>query len=107
MTNATVVRYTTRPDCADENERLIGAVFRALADQQPTGLHYTAVRLDDGVSFVHLAWHDDDNHNPLTSLAEFQAFTAGIAGRCVEGPIAVTGTPVGSYSRDDSGHLES
>ena len=36
MTTATVVRYTTRPEAADENERLIRAVFAQLADESPT-----------------------------------------------------------------------
>jgi len=50
MSHAAVVRYTTRPDTADENEQLIKAVFTQLAEQLPEGLRYIAIRLDDGVS---------------------------------------------------------
>ena len=48
-----VVRYRTKSDRAEENERLIREVFAELAEEQPAGLRYAAFRLDDGVSFVH------------------------------------------------------
>ena len=51
MSHATVVRYTTRPGSADENEKLIKAVFAQLTEQLPDGLRYLAIRLDDGVEF--------------------------------------------------------
>jgi hypothetical protein len=35
---AKVIRYTTRPDWADENERLVGEVFAGLATDRPDGL---------------------------------------------------------------------
>jgi hypothetical protein len=50
--HATVVRYTTRAESADENEKLIKAVFAQLAEQLPKGLRYVAIRLDDGVRFM-------------------------------------------------------
>ncbi len=56
--HATVVRYTTRAGSADENEKLIKAVFAQLAEQLPKGLRYVAIRLDDGVSFIHVAVHE-------------------------------------------------
>jgi hypothetical protein len=96
MSKATVVRYTTRPDAAGENEKLIKAVFAQLAEQQPEGLRYVAVRLDDGVSFVHVAVTEDD-HNPLTALPAFGEFVSAINERCAEGPAPVSGTVVGSY----------
>ena len=37
MSHVAVVRYTTRPDTADENEQLIKAVFTQLAEQAPEG----------------------------------------------------------------------
>ncbi len=91
-----VVRYRTKPEHADENERLIRAVFAELADARPEGLHYAAFRLDDGVSFVHLAVIDGAE-NPLTTSAAFAAFQAGIADRVVEGPTPADATAVGSY----------
>jgi hypothetical protein len=97
---ATVVRYTTRADAAEENEQLIKAVFAQLAEQLPTGLRYVAIRLDDGVSFLHVAVHDGDR-NPLTELSAFGAFAATIKDRCTDGPAPVNGTVVGSYGNAD------
>jgi hypothetical protein len=96
MSNATVVRYTTRPGSADENEKLIKAVFAQLAEQMPEGLRYVAIRLDDGVSFMHLAVLEDD-HNPLASLPAFGQFVSAIGERCTDGPVPVNGTVVGAY----------
>jgi len=96
MPRATLVRYRTRPDAADENTRLIEAVFAGLAAAAPPGVRYTAVRLPDGVSFVHLAQFDDDDA-ALTGLPAFAAFSAGVAERCDEGPVPLTVQVVGSY----------
>jgi hypothetical protein len=71
-------------------------VFAQLADQQPDGLLYITIRLDDGVSFVHLAVQEGD-HNPLAALPAFGEFTSAIGERCTEGPAPVRGTVVGDY----------
>jgi hypothetical protein len=92
MSHAAVVRYTTRPD----TEQLIKAVFAQLAEQRPKGLRYVAVRLDDGVSFVHVAVLDDE-HNPLAGLPAFGEFVSAINERCADGPTPAGGTVVGAY----------
>lgn len=38
--NTRIIRYTTHAKHADENARLIAAVFAALADVKPDGVHY-------------------------------------------------------------------
>ena len=91
-----VVRYRTSPEAADENERLVRAVFAELATDRPEGLRYATFRLDDGVSFVHVAVLDGDS-NPLATSAAFARFQAGIQDRCVEGPAAADATMIGSY----------
>jgi hypothetical protein len=96
MTVTKVIRYRTRPDSADENERLIRAVFAELAEHDPGGLRYAAFRLADGVSFLHLAVLDGDG-NPLATSAAFGEFQAGLADRCAEGPVPSDATAVGSY----------
>jgi acyl dehydratase len=96
MTDTKVIRYTTHPEHADENERLIRDVFAELAIEKPEGLHYTALRLDDGVSFVHVAVLDGDD-NPLQASPAFARFQAGIGERCAEGPTPASATTVGSY----------
>jgi len=95
MTRAVVVRYRTRPDAADENERLIKAVFEELAAARPGGIRYLTFRTDEA-TFVHAAIFDTDA-NPLEDLPAFQQFTSGIAGRCEEPPAPMAGRLVGSY----------
>ena len=95
--HVTMVRYTTRAEAADENEKLIRAVFAQLTEQRPDGLRYLAIRLDDGVGFLHVAVFDDD-HNPLTGLPAFTEFTSAIGERCTDGPTPANGTVIGSYA---------
>jgi hypothetical protein len=96
MSHATVVRYTTHPGSADENEKLIKAVFAQLAEQMPEGLRYVAIRLDDKVSFMHVALLEDEN-NPLAALPAFGQFVSAISARCTDGPAPVNGTVIGAY----------
>jgi hypothetical protein len=93
-----MVRYTTKPDQADENARLIETVFETLRREAPPGLTYASYRLDDGISFVHVASVEDGNNNPLTQLAAFKAFTAGIRERCDAQPVTTVMHEVGRYS---------
>lgn len=92
-----MVRYTTRPDQAEENARLIKEVFAALNRTAPPGLTYASYRLDDGVSFVHIATVADPANNPLQQLAEFKAFTAGVKERCEVPPVSSVLHEMGSY----------
>jgi len=94
----TVVRYTTKPDRADENQALVERVFGELDASAPAGLRYATFRLADGVTFVHVASVEtDDGTNPLSSTSAFAAFLQGIGDRCEEGPLALDATVVGSY----------
>jgi hypothetical protein len=99
MTDTVVVRYTTHRDRADENERLIRAVFAEMAERMPAGFRYTAARLEDGVTFVHVATVEGEN--PLASSAAFAAFVSGISDRCTEPPVSSDGTAIGAYSSPD------
>jgi len=93
-----VVRYRTKPGRAEENQALIEDVFAALHADAPEGLRYTALRLDDGVSFVHVATIDTaDGANPLTATPAFGAFVRDIGDRCEEAPVAIVAKVVGSY----------
>jgi len=93
---AVIVRYTTRPECADENARLVEAVYDELASSAPDRFHYATFRLSDGVTFVHVAVVEGDD-NPLSRSEAFAAFQAGIADRCADGPHPQPATVVGSY----------
>ena len=95
----TLVRYQTKPERADENQRLIEAVFAELEERAPRGFTYTVFRLDDGVSFVHVVIeHDTDEPDSLQAVPAFQAFLADIASRCDTPPVATGATIVGGYN---------
>jgi hypothetical protein len=95
---ATVVRYQTKPDRADENQKLIEAVFEDLEARESEGFTYKVFRLEDGVSFVHVVIeHDIENSDSLQSVPAFQAFVADIADRCDVAPVAMGATIVGGY----------
>jgi hypothetical protein len=96
MSGTRIIRYTTHAEDADENARLIRAVFSALAGVKPDGLHYVAFRLDDGVSFMHVVTLESDD-NPLNTLPEFAEFQARIMERVVEPPVTVVASVVGNY----------
>jgi hypothetical protein len=96
MTVVRVIRYKTHPEKADENERLIREVFAELAKQKPEGLQYATFRLDDGISFLHVAMIDGEK-NPLTASAAFGEFQSGIQDRCADGPVPADATLIGSY----------
>jgi hypothetical protein len=93
-----MVRYKLKADRVSENERLVEAVFEALKQARPSGLRYTTLRLDDGVSFVHIVSHSEaDGSNALTALPAFKAFAAGIKERCEEPPVRVGLKVIGAY----------
>jgi hypothetical protein len=96
---STVVRYQAKPDRADENQRLIEAVFADLEARQPEGFTYKVFRLADGVSFLHVAIEHDEVEKPdsLQDVPAFQAFLANIADRCDVPPVATSATVVGGY----------
>jgi hypothetical protein len=96
---AVVVRYQAKPERADENQKLIEAVFADLDERQPEGFTYKVFRLEDGVSFVHVVIEHDSVEKPdsLQDVPAFQAFVANIAERCDVPPLAMGATVVGGY----------
>jgi len=96
MIETRVIRYRTKTESADENVRLIEAVFAELAEKESLGIRYEVFRLDDGVTFVHVATLDGEN-NPLQSSPAFAAFQSTLGGRLEEGPYPAVATVVGSH----------
>jgi hypothetical protein len=96
MTVTKVIRYATTPETAEENARLVRNVYDELHKENPEGLRYATFRLDDGVSFLHVAVLDAEE-NPLTTSAAFVEFQSDIASRLTEGPVQADATLVGSY----------
>ncbi len=93
-----MVRYKVKAERAVENEGYVTKVFEQLKRDQPSGLSYASFKLEDGVSFVHIASREaGDDSNPLGELVAFQAFTAQIKERCEEPPVTVDLQEIGSY----------
>jgi hypothetical protein len=93
-----IVRYKVKPDRVVENEELVRAVYDELHRVQATGTRYATFKLDDGVSFVHLASNENqDGRNPLLDLQAFKQFQENIDDRCDEAPVVTELGEIGSF----------
>ena len=91
-----LVRYKVKAARASENEAFVRGVYEELARALPPGLRYRTLKLEDGVSFVHI-FEADADANPLADLPAFKAFTADIRERCDEPPVSTAFTQIGAY----------
>ncbi|WP_328332709.1 hypothetical protein OHA70_14685 [Kribbella sp. NBC_00382] len=87
-----VFRYQTKPEAADENQRLIEKVFAELATAASAGLTYASFRLADGVTFVHVV-----DGEGLTDLAAFQDFQHALTERLDGDLVREEASRIGSY----------
>ena len=71
-------------------------MYEELDETKPDGLRYATLRLDDGVSFVHLSESESDT-SPLTEVPSFKAFQKELADRADEEPVVTEVQVVGSY----------
>lgn len=92
-----IVRYKVRADRVAENERLVRAVYEELDRVQPAGFRYATFRLDDGQTFIHLAWTETDGRSPLADIVAFQHFQEGVADRSEEKPVVAPMQEIGSF----------
>lgn len=92
-----IIRYEVKPDRAEENQRLVEAVFEQLNTEKPEGLHYATFLMEDGVTFVHIVSYDDDDADSLRPLAAFQAFQKDAGDRIIGPAQRGSATAVGSY----------
>lgn len=98
MRRVFMVRYTVKPDQADRNEELVGAVFDELHSAQPTGIRYSTFVLDDGVSFVNIvATETEDGLGPLSQLAAYRQIQEGKYERFEEAPVVTELREIGSF----------
>jgi len=96
--SSVVVSYKIRPEAAAEHIRLIEAVFEQLRAEHPDNLEYKVVRLDDGVSFVHMSSADTpDGSTPLPELPAFKEFGRNSAARVATAPVPTAADIIGSY----------
>lgn len=93
-----MVRYKVKPDLVAENEELVRAVYDELGRVAPAGFRYATFRLDDGVTFMHLASTEtDDGQPPLSDLGAFKRFQENLRERCDEPPAFTDLDAIGSY----------
>jgi hypothetical protein len=98
MISSVVVSYRVRPEAMEEHVRLIEAIFEQLTTEQPENVDYQVLRLDDGVSFVHVSSADTpDGSNPLTEMSAFKRFGADVAARVATPPVPAAASIIGSY----------
>jgi len=91
----TLVRYKAKPERAEENQRLVEAVFRELEAKQPEDLRYLVLRLADG-TFLHFVERKADG-NPFEAMPAFRAFQQAIRERVTETPMPSDASVVGNY----------
>jgi len=93
-----IVRYKVKPESAADNVAHVERVFAELASKKPDGIHYATFKLEDGVSFIHIATIDTaDGSNPLFAVDAFKQFSATIKDRCVEPAVSSPAEVVGEY----------
>ncbi|ADD43940.1 nuclear transport factor 2 family protein [Stackebrandtia nassauensis] len=95
-TEATVIQYRTLPEAADANEKLVADVFEQLAAEDPGGVRYVSLRLDDGVGFVHVVINEPGGTN-LTELSSFAEFQREFSDRVPDGPTRSGAKLIGQY----------
>ena len=94
----TIVRYKVWPEKVGENEAFVREVYRALHELKPSGIRYSTFKLQDGVTFQHIAlFETEEAHRVFTGLPAFKNFQAGVKERCEELPVVTVVEEVGAY----------
>ena len=98
MSKTVMVRYKVKPDQAAVNEALSRRVYKELQRAAPVGLHYATFVLEDGLSFVHVAFNEtESDRSPLQDVPAFQEFVRDIDNRCDETPATSILREIDSY----------
>jgi quinol monooxygenase YgiN len=93
-----MVRYKVKPERVEENEELVRAVYDEIRRTEPTGLRYATFKLDDAVSFVHLAVTESEyGGSPPSKVRAFQEFQKDIEDRAEEGPVVTELDQIGAF----------
>jgi hypothetical protein len=88
-----LVRYRVKPEKIEENQRLIGEVFRELRAKSPEDVRYLVLKLSDG-TFCHLV---EDGSKTIASLEAFAAFRRNGEDRRIDEPQQLEATVIGNY----------
>jgi hypothetical protein len=90
-----LIRYKTKPDLAQENQRLIENVFQELQARKPDGLRYMVLKVGEG-DFVHFV-EQEGATSSLTGTDAFREFQSGVMDRCLEAPKTGEASIIGNY----------
>jgi quinol monooxygenase YgiN len=92
---AKLARYRVKADKQEQVVSIVEEFVKKVRDQESNTLRYTAYRLEDGVSFVHIMYFKDEeaeeHHRGTDYLKQFEKL---LHPDCVEEPVFVTITPV-------------
>jgi hypothetical protein len=92
-----IVRYKLKPGRVEENEQLVKEVYQQLHREKPEGLNYATFKLEDGLTFIHIAIYNGDGKAPLPGFEAFKNFATAIKERCDEPPVVHQVTEIGAY----------
>ena len=92
----TVISYKTRPDTAAVNEELLRSVFDELARVKPDNVRWTALVLEDGVTFIHTV-EVEHGENPTPALDSFKRYSEAVLERCEQQPAVNEAREIGAY----------
>ena len=92
-----LIRYRTRPDRADANQKLVEAVFAELKARAPQDVRYLVLRATEGRFFHLVALEPGEEASPVASLPSFREFQKALKERCVELPESSEVTIIGNH----------
>lgn len=90
-----LVRYRAKPEKIEENQRLIGDVFRELQAKAPSDVRYLVLKLDDG-TFCHFV-EDNSGLKTIPNFEAFAVFRSGGGERWLDQPQQLEATIIGNY----------
>jgi len=83
----TRVQYTVKDEYVETNKKNIEAVMQALKNMNIKDLKYSTCLMEDGKSFMHLAFAETPEANDqLTNLPEFKFFTSELRAKGIIAP---------------------
>jgi quinol monooxygenase YgiN len=95
---AKLARYRIKADKQDEMVAVLEEFVKTVKENEPNTLRYTAYRLEDGVSFIHIMYFKDEeaeqHHNSTSYLKKFAEI---LNPNCEQQPEFVTIAPVPAH----------
>ena len=95
---AKLARYRIKADKQDEMVSVVEEFVKTVKENEPNTLRYTAYRLEDGVSFVHIMYFKDEEAEQQHQGANYvKKFTELLNPNCVDEPEFVKIVPVPAH----------